>query len=303
MELANEGARIVAKALRLLRVFSAETPVLTAVELSGRSGLSLSAVYRFLATFREHRLVEVDGAGGFRPGMGLLELAAPLLNALDVRRACLPSLQDLSSATGATAFLTLRRGDRAVCVEKVESDFGVRVSPEVGGSRPLHAGAPAKILLAFMPPEARDAYLTGSLERTTRHTLVDPSALAIHLRRIRSAGYAISQGEFLVGCRAVAVPVRDRYGDVFASLSIAATNEQLPLVRARALVPALAVQAERASSTLGYLPGSAGPPAPWAGPTPATMVPALSSRPARSPSAAAPRPRHLAEARRARTTS
>jgi DNA-binding IclR family transcriptional regulator len=249
---AADGARIVARSLRLLRTLTTDAPALSAVELSRRTGLSISSVYRFLTTFRAHRLIEVDGTGRFQPGLGLLELAAPLLNGLDIRRASLPALQGLQATTGATAFLTVLRGNRAICVEKVESDATVRVCPEVGRSRPLHAGAPAKVLFAFMDTAQRDAVLGGALERVTRKTLVDRRALARQLDRIRGRGYAISQSEFLPATRAVAVPVRDRGGAVVASLAIAATTAQLTPEGARRFVPVLVARAREVSATLGY---------------------------------------------------
>jgi DNA-binding IclR family transcriptional regulator len=234
-----EGAKILAKSLRLLRAFTPETPVLTSAELSRMTGLSLSAVYRFVATFRAYGLLELAGPGRLRAGLGLLELASTVLNRLEIRQVVLPVLQELRDGTRTTAFLTVLRDLHAICIETVESAGAVRVCPEIGKRRPLHAGAPAKVLLAFLDAATLSRVLRSGLARVTEKTVVEPSVLDRQLRQIHTRGYAISEGEFLPGVRAVAVPIRDGHGRVEASLAVAALGANLSSAQALALVPRL----------------------------------------------------------------
>jgi IclR family transcriptional regulator, KDG regulon repressor len=234
-----EGAKILAKSLRLLRAFTPETPVLTSAELSRMTGLSLSAVYRFVATFRAYGLLELAGPGRLRAGVGLLELASTVLNRLEIRQVALPVLQELRDGTRTTAFLTVLRDLHAICIETVESAGAVRVCPEIGKRRPLHAGAPAKVLLAFLDAATLSRVLRSGLARVTEKTVVEPSVLDRQLRQIHTRGYAISEGEFLPGVRAVAVPIRDGHGRVEASLAVAALGANLSSAQALALVPRL----------------------------------------------------------------
>jgi DNA-binding IclR family transcriptional regulator len=233
---------------------TADTPTVTARELSERSGVSLSAVYRFLATFREFELIEPDpdSPGRFRAGVGLLALASSVLNRLDIRRLALRPLSEVQQATGATAFLTLLQGEAAICVEKVESAEAIRICPEVGKRRSLHAGAPAKILLAFMDAEGRERVLGEALVRITPKTVTNPAILRRQLSMIRAREWAITEGEFLAGACAAAVPIRDRGGAVTASLAIAAPTALLSPTRALRFVPLLRRAAEEVSAGLGY---------------------------------------------------
>lgn len=248
----SDGAKILDKSLRVLRAFTPETPVLTAAELSRVTGVSLSAVYRFVATFRAHGLLELAEPGRLQVGFGLLDLASSVLNRLEIRRVARPVLEDLQSTTRLTAFLTVLRDRHAICVETVESGGEVRVCPEVGKRRPLHAGAPAKVLLAFMEPSRRLQVLRGALPRFTARTVVDPSVLDRQLIRIRARGYTISEGEFLPGVRAIAVPVRDQEGRVEASLSVAGLGAHLSPAQALAILPLLCSGADRISLALRH---------------------------------------------------
>lgn len=247
------ATKTLAKSLRLLQAFTLERPSLTAAELARHAGLPVSSVYRFLATFRDFGLIEPDGAPGrFRAGLGLLEMARTVLGGLDIRRVALRPLQELRAATNATAFLTVLRGDRAVCVEVVESVAAVRLCQDVGESRPLHAGAPARVLLAFQAPETVEAVLAQGLPRVTDRTLTDPEILRRRLAAIRARGYAVTAGEFIPNACAVAVPVRGAEGRVTASLALAAPVQQLSLARAAALAPMLEARAAEISAALGY---------------------------------------------------
>ena len=70
-----------------------------------------------------------------------MRLGAAVIERLDERQAALPVMERIHEATGETVFLLVRRGDDAVCIERLE---GLRVQSlalRLGGSLPLHVGA------------------------------------------------------------------------------------------------------------------------------------------------------------------
>jgi DNA-binding IclR family transcriptional regulator len=122
-------------------------------------------------------------------------------------------------------------------------------SPRLRG--PAHATAMGKILLAF-GGEAAFAHFVGPLRRFKRftpYTIVSPDALKRELEMVASQGYALSDQECVLGCRCVAVPVRNRQEKVIAALSISNTPEtlserDLPWVLSRLTVSAEAISRE-----------------------------------------------------------
>ena len=92
---------------------------------------------------------------------------------------------------------------------------------------PLHAGAPARVLLAFAPPEVLDEVLSTELEQVTEATL-DADALRDSLGQIVLTGLAVSEGERLPGTVAIAAPVFREDGIVGA---IAVVGPVVPLRR------------------------------------------------------------------------
>jgi DNA-binding IclR family transcriptional regulator len=77
-------------------------------------------------------------------------------NYADVAR---PAMEALSRNTGETVFLLRRVSDHAVCIGREDPPTPVRFFLKMGSAVPLHEGASPKLLLAHMPPRARDGYL------------------------------------------------------------------------------------------------------------------------------------------------
>src|SRR5207244_10669190 len=95
--------------------------------------------------------------GTYRLGWRLLRLGSAVIARLDERQAALPVMERIHERTGETVFLCVRRGDDAVCIERLD---GLRVQSlmlRLGGSLPLHLGAGPRTLLAWEPPEGGGA--------------------------------------------------------------------------------------------------------------------------------------------------
>ncbi|HEY7125153.1 MAG TPA: IclR family transcriptional regulator [Ktedonobacterales bacterium] len=225
------------RAIDVLLLFTEQQPVLTAEEVSERLGMSRSTTYRYLQSLRSSGLVEDDtSSGGFRLGPEILRLARVARQGLGLPELALPIMQELSKQTSESVILTRRAGQQVICIERVESVHRVRLSYERGQVLPLHAGASAKVLLAFLPQDEIEAVLRmGPFPRYTARTMTDPATLRQQLEAIRARGYAMSEGEVDDGVRGIAAPIWKTNGEIAAGLSVAGPafrlNEQtLPQV-------------------------------------------------------------------------
>lgn len=211
------------RAIDVLLLFNEQQPVLTAEEISERLGMPRSTTYRYLQSLRSYGLVEEnDGSGGFRLGLAVLRLARAARQGMGLSEVALPIMHELVAQTGETALLTRRTDAHVICIERVESQQRVRLSYERGQVLPLHAGASAKVLLAYLAPAEIEAILSnGPFPRYTDQTVTDPDVLRTQLELIRTRGYAMSEGEVDDGVRGVAAPVFDTQKRVVAGLSVA----------------------------------------------------------------------------------
>ena len=119
----------------------------------------------------------------------------------------------------------------------------------------MHCTALGKTMAAFRSEgEIRDWIQTHGLKPVTDATITDKEAFLRELREIRSRGYTVDNGEFEVGVRCVAAPIRDRTGTVIAAVSISGPDTRMPnpLIGSFMAMQVVAT-ASHISQALGYL--------------------------------------------------
>jgi DNA-binding IclR family transcriptional regulator len=200
---------------------------LAAVEEAGPSRLAsltgrrTADVARVLARLDELGLVERDGGGSYRLGLRLFRLGAAVARRLDVRTAARPFLEELHRATEETVYLCVRRGDQALCVDRLDGLWVQSLLLRLGEALPLHVGAASRVLLAHLPAQERAAYLDRArLDPSTPRAPATRAELEDDLERIRERGYAVSDEEVRLGIASVGAPIRDHTASVCASLSV-----------------------------------------------------------------------------------
>ena len=204
------GVPAVDRALDVLELLAAAPNRLTLSEIIARLNLPKGSAHRLLATLKARGYVEQRGGrGGYGLGGRLVALAARSQGQWDVARAAHDPMRRLAALTGEGCQLSVRGGDRALCVARVAapSHPEVTLMGGVGSSFPLHAVAVGKALLAFAPPAEQTTYLATPLESFTPDTITDPDRLREELAQIARDGMARDAQEYKRGLRAVAAPI------------------------------------------------------------------------------------------------
>jgi DNA-binding IclR family transcriptional regulator len=214
------------KAIGLLKLFTVANPQWTLTELSRASDLPLSTAHRVASALKENGLLAQDPQSKqYRLGLGAIGLGYQALASLDVPRAAKPIMRRLGQQTGETILLTVPNDsrDHSVCIDRVDGQYELRIHLEVGRQVPLHAGASAKILLAYFPPEEIDHFIDRvGLSKIAPRTITDPQILREHLAVIRQQGYAFSQEETNAGAWGLAVPILDPREQAIAAVGVSA---------------------------------------------------------------------------------
>lgn len=203
------------KAMELLELLLAQRRPMSLQEISARSGYPKSTAHALLTTLREYRMIGQDPDGRYRLGIRLYEYGCAVSAMWDARQLAHPYLEQLAQALGTGAYLAIRSGDHVLSIDScaASSGAGLSVSVETGTPLPLHATAQGKLLLAAASEQELRRYCRQvGLQPYTRHSLTDPEALHSALAEIRARGYAVEDGEYRVGLRAVAAPVYDATG-------------------------------------------------------------------------------------------
>jgi DNA-binding IclR family transcriptional regulator len=133
-------------------------------------------------------------------------------------------MRELASQTTETVLLTRLYGNQVICIERVDcSDQPMRIVYERGQVLPVttHMGASARILMAYLLPEAQRIVLQGIPG-------VPVAAALRELASIRAAGYVVSGPDAETQVRGIAAPVVCADGSVTAGLGLVGPGFRIP---------------------------------------------------------------------------
>ncbi len=213
----------VSRALRALEYVAASRDGVTAKQVAAHLELALPSTYHLLATLTESGYL-VHLAHEHRYGLGyrvrLLEQG--LERQLEIPAPIAEAIRRLHVEADAAAYYAVYREVDVVIAHVVDSDRRPRVRVlDVGFHEATHATAFGKVMLAAMQAHERRAYLDrAGLTRCTQSTILDRSALELHLEKVRKSGVALEIGEFQCGLSCLAAPVWSSAGAVVASVAI-----------------------------------------------------------------------------------
>jgi DNA-binding IclR family transcriptional regulator len=247
------GLELISKAGAVLDVLEQQGEA-SAADLAAALSEPLSSIYRLLQSLTATGWVDRGHRRGtYRLGLSLITIGGLVEDHLDIREASLPSLHDLVDSTGVTSFLCVRRGPRAVCLERIEGYAVQSLAMLLGGSLPLYAGAAPRALLAFLPEAEQRAILRDTSQQLRDDPpRPDDEDILADIARIREVGYSVSDADVTPGIAALGVPVFNHRGEVEGALSLSGLRGQvLDPGQVDHTIELLRAAAARASAALG----------------------------------------------------
>ncbi len=245
------------RGLSLLQLFSASPCGLTAKQVAQHSRLPVSTVHRFLVNLQRSGFLNCGADGAYHLGIACFAIGQAAVGQLDIRRVSLPYLQELNRQTRETVHLTVRHGQSAVYVEKLDSMEQLRIHSRIGATVPLYCSAVGKVMLAHLTAEERKILLPELVfKRFTPNTVGNLQELEAQLYRIRKQGYGCDLEEHEMHIRCIAAPIWDNAGLVNASLSITAPTVRMTIARLRQIAPLIQRVGLEISRQFGYSPTS-----------------------------------------------
>lgn len=225
-----QGAQAALRALRLLKLFTREKPVLTLSEICCLAGLNKTTTHRLLQALQSESMLDrTPGDGAYRLGPALMALGVQALSSNDLRLRARPLLNQLAEETGETATLEVPVDDTMLILDEVTGSHVVGAAGNVGTRWPIHATSTGKVLMAF--DERGLSRLGDPLVSLTALTITQHDVLEQQLLEIRSRGFAETVDELEDGFSGVAAVVRGGLGQVLGALSICGPTQRLPAER------------------------------------------------------------------------
>ncbi|MCS5729245.1 helix-turn-helix domain-containing protein [Herbiconiux moechotypicola] len=250
MEGREEFVQSLARGLRVLTAFTAESREQTLSDVARASGLTRATSRRLLHTLVELGYVRTDGKL-FALTPRVLELGYGFLSGLSLPEVAQPHLERLSRDLGESTSASVLDGADIVYVARVPARRIMTVAITIGTRFPAYATSMGRVLLAGLPPAALDEALAGLPEQgPTAATVTDADALRTEIAVTRERGWALVDQELENGLRSLAAPVR-RGGRVVAAINVSTAAATTPLERLTGdFVPPLLAAATAISTEL-----------------------------------------------------
>lgn len=239
--------------LRILEVLAAAGSALSATEINAAIGLPKPTIHRLCQTLeREGFLVRAPGSQRYETAPRLLRIAAGVLNSNRLRIARHRALAKLSETIGETCNIALPSESGMLYLDRVETQWPLRVQLPTGSTVPFHCTASGKLYLSSLEPMQCKRLLDSLLlPPATRHNVTKRPALDAELERIRQQGYSVDEEEFVEGMVAIAVPILDARGSLTATLSFHAPTQRMSAEQALTHLDALKRTAMDLAETFG----------------------------------------------------
>lgn len=213
------------KAFDILEHFTVEKPNWGVTELSKVLGANKSTTYRMLATLEQLEVLRQDkSTEKYSLGLKLFELGNRVALHTSFVKQTHSELEKVAKNINETAHLAILKNHQVFYVDKAESPQGLTMSTNIGTYRAAYATSLGKVLLAFTPHQSIETIvdnllIANDLQKITKNTIIERSALIETLQKIKTQGFAIDKEEFEIGLICVGIPVFNQNKELVAALS------------------------------------------------------------------------------------
>ncbi|WP_018688250.1 IclR family transcriptional regulator [Ahrensia kielensis] len=209
------------RTLLILEIVGNSDKALSPTEINQHIGLPKQTMHRLCATLVEEGFLIYEPSGKrLRPARRLRSLGVGMLYASHIHIGRRQILKNVAQTLGETVNFVVPSDDGMTYLDRVETDWPIRVQLPVGTHVPFHCTASGKVFLASLAPAMRERLVRSlQLKPYTSNTFENADKLLESLETIVSQGYAIDDQEFMDGMVAIAVPIFDEKKRFLAALA------------------------------------------------------------------------------------
>jgi len=210
--------------LSVLKTFASLPDEASLSDITTSVGLSKVKVCRALKTLVLAGFAEQnEETRKYRLHYALLDLSSKLLSSRNMNVAGRKILEELSDAVkeDITVAVPDKDAGQIVFVDRIRGASRISFFCDVGKRLPLHVGAAAKAILAYLPEAEFEDYLAHFQPvKISPFTIVSPEELRKQRRSIRKSGFSISNQEVDEGVSAVGACILDIQGMPSAGIAV-----------------------------------------------------------------------------------
>ena len=239
--------------LRLLLVVEeiakAGTP-LKPMQLSATLGLPKPTIHRLMQTAEAEGFLQRDLDGrSYGPGPRLRQIAVHTMSSERLRTGRLAIMKAAAEEIGETCNLATADREGMTYLDRVETEWPLRIQLPIGTQVPFHCTASGKMYLSTLRDSTLDTVLGSKpLASYTDKTITSVEQMRREVAATRERGYSLDDEEFMSGMAAIGVAVLDSADRLMATLSVHAPTQRHTVSDMISFLPVLKASAEKLSA-------------------------------------------------------
>lgn len=216
------------RALQILSCFSLRKPELTLIEICEMTELPKPTVFRLLSVLEDADFIArtVDQQR-YSVGIRVFELGNVYLSNLSIEQVLSPRMQEITQKYNIACNLAILDSGQVVYIASTNTSGPFQYAPIIGYRHYVHCSALGKSLLVDVADEKISEILSATgMPPLSPYTITEPQKFLDEIASARMSGYTVDDQEGAVGIYCLAVPVRNRAGNVIAALSVSGPSPQ-----------------------------------------------------------------------------
>lgn len=221
-----------AKAIDVLECFLIQGAELGVTEIAQRLSIHKSTVHNVLNTFvQKGYLIQDRVSGKYSLSVKLLQYSYVINSQIGLEKILSPFIKLISNRLNMMVYLGIPYHNEVLYLACAFPDDYSGWRNIQGEHAPMYCTGIGKAMLANLPEDVKEGYLSCPLERFTESTITNPDELREHLRQVSERGWAVDNMEHEYGVTCVGVPVFSHDNRVVAAVSASASSLLLRLDR------------------------------------------------------------------------
>jgi IclR family pca regulon transcriptional regulator len=219
------------KGLAVISAFDQHRPRLTITEVATRCQLTRAAARRYLLTL-EHLGYVICDRKMYALTAKVLRLGQSYMHSARLPRLIQPMLLEVAAKVQEASSAGVLDGDDVISVAATTAGRPVSKTLQVGTRVPAYCTSNGRVLLGSLPAAEVAAWLARQhLELLTPHTITSVKRLSDEIARAKVDGYALVDQELEVGLRTIAVPLKNYFGEIIASINVSTHASRMSMDR------------------------------------------------------------------------
>ena len=199
------------KGLRILALFTKDSPTLTQSEIARTLGLDMTTTYRYINTLVEMGYLEKDlKTKVIRPSLHCLLLCINLMHSIDNFKMIKEVVNQINRKDNISIDVVFAENDTLMRIYHKEAAETLTYRLPEFSKNSLHNTALGKAYLSSLPDVLiAEKIAAMDLVAKTPNTIVDKARLLEEIQTTKKRGFAMADEEYLPGVLAIAAPLHD----------------------------------------------------------------------------------------------